>query len=128
MLVDRRNPDRAGILKHAARLVEQGLSLIVFPEGTRSADGRVGRFKGGSFVLAIEAGLPIVPVSISGSRHVMQKGRLMTCPGAVRLRVHEPMAPEPCEPANVVQTARDLAERVRSVVSSEVEGPGQERS
>jgi 1-acyl-sn-glycerol-3-phosphate acyltransferase len=126
MLVDRRNPDRAGILGHAARLVEQGLSLIVFPEGTRSADGRVGRFKGGSFVLAIEAGLPIVPISISGSRHVMRKGRLMTCPGLVRLVVHEPMPVSRCPPSDLVQRARELAETVRSTVSSGVGGQGGE--
>ena len=68
------------------------LSLIIFPEGTRSADGQVNRFKAGSFLLALEAGLTIVPLSVSGSRHVMQKGRLMTCPGHVTLQVHEPIA------------------------------------
>ena len=86
LLVDRRRPDRAGILRKWKALVGQGLSLIIFPEGTRSEDGRVGPFKGGSFLLAIEAGLPIVPISVDGSRHVMRKGRLMTCPGHVRLR------------------------------------------
>ena len=49
-------------------------SLIVFPEGTRSTDGRVARFKGGSFMIALDAGLPVVPISIAGSRHVMFRG------------------------------------------------------
>jgi 1-acyl-sn-glycerol-3-phosphate acyltransferase len=128
MLVDRQNPDRAGILRHAARLVERGLSLIVFPEGTRSVDGTVGRFKGGSFVLAIEAGLPIVPLSISGSRHVMRKGRLMTSPGAVRLRVHEPIPAVACDPSAVVPQARALADRVRAVVASGVDSQAGERT
>ena len=48
--------------------MSDGLSLIIFPEGTRSRDGRVARFKGGSFLLAIEAGLPIVPLAIIGTR------------------------------------------------------------
>ena len=65
--------------------MSRGLSLIVFPEGTRSRDGRVARFKGGSFYLALEAGLPIVPLSVIGSRHVMLKGRLATYPGRVGL-------------------------------------------
>ncbi len=126
ILVDRRNPDRAGILRHAARLVEQGLSLIVFPEGTRSVDGRVGHFKGGSFVLAIEAGLPIVPISVSGSRHVMQKGRLATRPGIVRLLVHAPIpAGQPAAPSEMVQQARALADRVRTIVASGVDGQEQ---
>ena len=77
MLVDRRRPDRAAIFGRASRLMKEGLSLIVFPEGTRSRDGRVAPFKGGSFYLALEAGLPVVPLFV-GSRHVMLKGRLAT--------------------------------------------------
>ena len=61
LFVDRRHPDRAGILKRWRALVSEGLSLIIFAEGTRSWDGRVARFKAGSFLLAIEAGLPVVP-------------------------------------------------------------------
>ncbi len=60
MLVDRRRPDRARIFGWASRLTSNGLSLIVFPEGTRSRDGRVARFKGGGFLLALQAGLPVV--------------------------------------------------------------------
>ena len=91
MLVDRARPDRTAIFAWASALTSKGLSLIVFPEGTRSRDGRVGRFKGGSFYLALEAGLPVVPLSVVGSRHVMLKGRLATYPGHVRLVVHEPI-------------------------------------
>ena len=114
LLVDRRHPDRAGILRKWKALVGKGLSLIVFPEGTRSSDGRIGPFKGGSFLLAIEAGLPIVPVSVDGTRFVMRKGRVMTCPGHVRLTVHAPI-----ETGNIeVRDARALGERVRSIVSA----------
>jgi 1-acyl-sn-glycerol-3-phosphate acyltransferase len=113
LLVDRRKPDRAGILKRWKALVEQGLSLIIFPEGTRSQTGRVGIFKAGSFLLAIEAGLPIVPLSVDGTRRVMRKGRLMTCPGHVTLAVHAPI-----ETASLdVSDARSLAQRVREIVS-----------
>jgi 1-acyl-sn-glycerol-3-phosphate acyltransferase len=112
LLVDRRRPDRAGILRRWKTLVEKGLSLIIFPEGTRSVDGRLAAFKGGSFLLAVEAGLPIVPISVEGSRLVMKKGRLMTCPGRVSLTVHEPI-----ETAGLTAVdARSLAERVRAVV------------
>ena len=90
LLVDR---SRAGVstLRQVARLVLHGHSLIVFPEGTRSVDGRVGRFKVGPFLVAVESGLPVVPVAVIGSRHVMRKGRLMTCPGDVELVVHAPI-------------------------------------
>jgi len=66
LLVDRRNPDRSGILRRWRELVVNGLSLIIFPEGTRSPDGKVGRFKAGSFMLAIEAGSPSCPYRSSG--------------------------------------------------------------
>jgi 1-acyl-sn-glycerol-3-phosphate acyltransferase len=112
LLVDRRRPDRAAILRKWKALVHKGLSLIIFPEGTRSVDGRVASFKAGSFLLAIEAGLPIVPISVEGSRAVMRKGRLTTCPGHVRLTVHEPIETSGRRPSE----ARDLAERTRAIV------------
>ena len=113
LLVDRRNPDRAGILRQWKALVGQGLSLIVFPEGTRSTDGRVGLFKAGSVLLAIEAQLPIVPVSIDGTRHVMRKGGMTTFPGHASLVVHAPI-----ETRGMASTdARALAEQLRSIVA-----------
>ena len=118
LLVDRKNPG-AGVLKKMARLVGGARSLIVFPKGTRSQDGTVGRFKGGTFLLAIDNDLPIVPVSIARSRFVMLKGRLMTCPGDVVLTVHAPIAT-----AGVSrEQARELAERVRAIVRQDVDEP-----
>jgi 1-acyl-sn-glycerol-3-phosphate acyltransferase len=120
LLVDRRSPDRSGILARWRRLVADRLSLIIFPEGTRSLDGHVGRFRGGSFMLALEAGLTIVPLSVSGSRHVMRKGRLMTCPGHVTLVVHEPV-PTPRIESPTVTDARELAARIETIVRKSVE-------
>ena len=113
VLVDRTKPG-AGTVKKMARLVAKGHSLIVFPEGTRSTDGAVAPFKGGSFVIALDAGLPIVPISLVGSRHVMFKGRLEVRPGAVSLIVHAPI-----ETAGVGRdAARSLASSVRDVVAA----------
>ena len=120
MLVDRRRPDRAAIFNRASRLMKQGLSLIVFPEGTRSRDGRVAPFKGGSFYLALEAGLPVVPISIVGSRHVMLKGRLTTVPGRVRLIVHEPIDTSGLAGADP-RAAKAFAARVRGVIAPDAE-------
>jgi 1-acyl-sn-glycerol-3-phosphate acyltransferase len=117
MLVDRRRPDRARIFAWASRLTSNGLCLIVFPEGTRSADGRVGAFKAGSFLVALEAGLPVVPISVVGSRHVMLKGRLATYPGRVRVVVHAPI-----DTAALTGTdPRDLAEQVRAAIAADAE-------
>jgi 1-acyl-sn-glycerol-3-phosphate acyltransferase len=113
VLVDRSRPG-ASTVKKMAKLVAGGHSLIVFPEGTRSTDGGVARFKGGPFVIALDAGLPIVPISLSGSRHVMFKGQLMVRPGVVSLVVHDPV-----ETAGIPRdAARDLASSVRDVVAA----------
>src|SRR4029077_12946032 len=93
LFVDRQHPDRAGILERWRALVSEGLSLIIYAEGGRSMDGHVARFKAGSFLLAIEAGLPIVPLAVIGTRQVMPKGRLRTEPAAVTLVIHDPIQP-----------------------------------
>ena len=93
---------------------------MIYPEGTRSGDGHVARFKAGSFLLAIQAELPIVPVAVVGTRQVMPKGRLRTEPAEVSLIVHEPIQPPAIEtPATA--DARALAERVHHIVSATVE-------
>jgi 1-acyl-sn-glycerol-3-phosphate acyltransferase len=121
MLVDRRNPTRAlNIFTRASTLMKQGLCLIVFPEGTRSRDGRVAPFKGGSFLLALRTGLPVVPLSVVGSRHVMLKGRLATYPGHVKLIVHEPIDTHGLTDADPA-AARAFAARVRDVIAPDAE-------
>ena len=116
LLIDRHRPG-PDIVRKMRRLVSESSSLIVFPEGTRSVDGTVARFKKGSFLVAIDAGLPVVPVSIAGSRHVMKKGRLMVCPGNVELTVHPPIATAGVLRAQVFA----FAERVREIVRTGVD-------
>ena len=123
LLVDRRHPDRTGILRRWRALVSEGLSLIIYAEGTRSADGRVARFKAGSFLLAIQAGLPVVPVAIINTRAVMPKGRLRTEPADVRLIVHDPIQP-PAIAEPTVRDAKELADRVHAIVAAAVERSG----
>jgi len=120
LFVDRGNPDPSGILARWRALVSEGLSLIIYAEGTRSRDGRVARFKAGSFLLAIQAGLPIVPLAVVGTRGVMPKGRLQTEPGAVQLIVHDPI-PAPALDRPTVRDARALAARAHAVVAATVE-------
>ena len=113
VLVDRSKPG-AGVVKKMARLVAEGHSLIVFPEGTRSVDGSVARFKGGPFMIALQAGLPIVPITLVGSRHVMFRGEVTVRPGRVTLIVHDPI-----DTAGVPrEAARDVASNVRDIVAS----------
>ena len=71
--------------------MQDGLSFLVYPEGTRSPDGRLQRFKKGAFVMAIEAGVPIVPVACSGAHRIMKKKSLVIHPGKVTVRFGKPI-------------------------------------
>ncbi|HWX25640.1 MAG TPA: lysophospholipid acyltransferase family protein [Vicinamibacteria bacterium] len=86
--IDRRGGFRAKrSLESAARRIRGGTSLVVFPEGTRSADGRVGPFKRGSFILALKAAVPVIPVSLIGVKRLIPNGVLSLRKGTVRLEI-----------------------------------------
>ncbi len=70
-----------------------GMSLAVFPEGARTWDGRMRRFKRGAFRLAVEFGLPVVPVTIDGAFDVLPRFRFLPRPGHISLTIHEPILP-----------------------------------
>lgn len=123
LLVNRARPS-SKIGERISKLLRDGFSLIVFPEGTRSRDGNVAPFKRGVFLLSVEASLPVVPVAVVGSRHVMRKGRLMTCPGEVQLVIHEPILTASLTAADV----RNLSDRVRETINSSVEALDSELS
>jgi 1-acyl-sn-glycerol-3-phosphate acyltransferase len=80
----------------------------------------LGKFKGGSIMLAMQAGLPLVPISVIGSRHVMKKGELTTRPGRVQVIVHDPIATVASEHPTT-HDVRALADRVRDVIRPAVE-------
>jgi 1-acyl-sn-glycerol-3-phosphate acyltransferase len=73
---------------------EKGHSFLIFPEGTRSLDGRLGRFRRGGFFLAVGAGAPIVPVTIRGTFELMPKGRFGAKKGTVQVEFHDPVPVE----------------------------------
>ena len=87
--INRTNPKKAiRSLKRAARQIREGYPAVVFPEGTRTRTGRLQPFKTGAFLLAIESGVPIVPVGISGSFDIIAKGGMKIRAGAqVELRI-----------------------------------------
>jgi 1-acyl-sn-glycerol-3-phosphate acyltransferase len=115
VLVNRKNPG-ASIFKRMQRMARSGASLIVFPEASRTMDGSLNKFKAGIFLLAIENGFPVVPISISGSRTVMPKGRLVVTPTTVILTAHEPIPTK----GMGREDARALAGRVRDIIASAV--------
>lgn len=90
--IDRGSRERAVLsLKRAAQQVRAGKSVVIFPEGTRTRDGRLLPFKKGGFHLAADAGVPIVPVAIRGAFEVLPKGSFLLNPGRIRVAVGTPV-------------------------------------
>lgn len=115
VLVNRRNPG-AGIFKRMSRMARSGASLVVFPEASRTPDGNVKAFKAGVFLLAIEHHLPVVPVSLSGTRVVMPKGRFSVVRATVVVTIHAPIPTDSLQRGD----ARALAAKARDIVASAV--------
>lgn len=108
-------------METAEKRLAGGLSVVVFPEGSRTRDGRMHAFRRGAYALAVEFGLPVVPVTIDGSYDVMPRSRKLPLWGRIVLTIHKPIeAPEGCRhdlprlmetSANVIASA--LPERSR---------------
>jgi len=101
-------------IARAARLIrEKGYSFLVFPEGTRSWDGKALPLRRGGFFLALETGAPIVPVSIRGTHDLMPRGKRLIRKGTVRIVFGEPIGVDGYTP----ETMPELMERVRTAIS-----------
>jgi 1-acyl-sn-glycerol-3-phosphate acyltransferase len=116
--VDRRNREQAlEAVEKGVQALKAGKSFLVYPEGTRSPDGRLQRFKKGVFVMAIKAGAPIVPISVSGSNKIMPKGKFVIRPGRVRITFHEPVATA----GSVIEDRQLIIDRVRQAILTGLE-------
>lgn len=104
-------------LKNAAREIKSGVSVLIFPEGTRSRDGKIRPFKKGGFIMAIDSGAPIVPIVISGTRSIMTKGSIKINPGKVSVVVHQPIQTS----VYTRETKEALMERVRRIICDGLE-------
>lgn len=114
VFVDRADRARAiQSLEAASGKIRRGRSVVLFAEGTRTKDGRLQPFKKGPFHLALSAGVPIVPVAISGSGKVMPAGRFRVRPGVVRVRFLDPIAVEPHRPDDVPGLLAKVHDAVR---------------
>jgi len=114
IFVDRSNAIEAkrSILA-AEKKLQNGNCVAVFPEGTRTKDGKVGSFKRGAFNMASDLHLPIVPISIIGAYERMSRYDWQVTPGKLKMKIHEPI---PCDTNLTEQETRTLANRVREII------------
>lgn len=92
IFIDRSSREKSiDSLKQARSRLVGGISVVFFPEGTRSPDGRMRQFKKGGFMMALDMGLPILPVSISNSRRVLPNHGLLLLPGKIDITIHPPI-------------------------------------
>ncbi|HVB99972.1 MAG TPA: lysophospholipid acyltransferase family protein [Candidatus Dormibacteraeota bacterium] len=113
--VDRSNREAAAAsANRAVSQLCQGVSLVIYPEGTRSPDGRLLPFKRGAFLIAIRAGRPVVPMTITGAERALSKGERWIRPGEIVIRFHPAM-----DVSGYAEDDRELLrERVRAAIAA----------
>ena len=111
--IDRSNRIRAiKSMNNALARIRNGVSVVVFPEGTRSEEGKIRSFKKGGFVLAIKGGITIVPISISGSRFILRKHKNRIFPGEIKIVIADPIDTKDYS----YREREKLSEHVRNII------------
>jgi 1-acyl-sn-glycerol-3-phosphate acyltransferase len=118
--VDRRGGrgGKAAVERASSLMRSEGRSFLIFPEGTRSRDGKIQAFRRGGFFLALDTGAPIIPVSVRGAFRIMPRGRWVPRRGSVDIIFHAPVETAGAPPADMDV----LMEKVRNAVASGLEG------
>lgn len=125
IIVDRANPMNAVKgLRRAKQSIAAGISVVVFPEGTRSRDGQLQSFKKGGFLLAVQTNTEIVPVTIKGSRALLPSGAWRLHSGTVQVVVDQPVPIAGYRPGNL----RLLSDQVRETIASHLRQSGRANS
>ncbi|MFB6305863.1 MAG: lysophospholipid acyltransferase family protein, partial [Flavobacteriales bacterium] len=95
-------------------LQDENASVVIFPEGTRSEDGKLLPFKNGAFKLAKEMGTPLLPITINGTKNVLPKKHFNVQPGKPEIIIHDPVYPENFEDMSIMK------EKVRDIINQEL--------
>lgn len=106
-------------LTRAAEQIAGGTSVLIFPEGTRSADGRLQPFKTGAVMLAIKAGVPIIPIGFNGTYAILPKGKFLADSGEIIIRIGSPISTDSSQPVDKQQLTDHLHDRVAALLESE---------
>lgn len=104
-------------INEAKRKLINGTSVVIFPEGTRSISGFPGNFKKGAFKLAIDLGLPILPITIIGTNKILPTGTLDIRPGKVKMIIHPPIGIQNYSEDRI----RELMDIARKIISGPLE-------
>ena len=121
IFIDRQNAAAARrSIDDAGRRIRGGDSVLIFPEGTRTRDGQMGPFKKGGFHLAMEAGVPIVPIALRGTRALMPRGSLRVKSGEVSVIIGKPIPTS----GLTVEDRPALIQRVRDAIAAMAAEPG----
>ncbi len=121
VFIDRKDPRQSlKDINDAAERLKSGHSLVIFPEGTRSADGTVAPFRAGGLKLALKAKVPVVPVTISGSKNIMPKGTSLIKSASVKVIISPPLVPDEFTKMDSTQ----ISEKVRNIIISNLQKQG----
>lgn len=115
IFIDRTNPISAKhSLEKAESQLKNGVSVVIFPEGTRTRTGKMDTFKRGAFRIATDLNLPIVPVTIRGSFERLRRNSVNINPGIIEVTIHQSIDVKPYLPDNT----KDLIEKTRKAIQS----------
>lgn len=103
-------------MDEAKAKLKDGMSLVVFPEGSRSCNGQMSSFKRGAFKLALDFNLPVVPITIDGSFKVMPRTTYNVTPGKIILTIHEPIMPS-AEGHDLDTVLKESYEKIQSALT-----------
>lgn len=127
IFVDRSNPKKMiSTIRQAESSLKDGVSLVVFPEGSRTLTGRLGRFKRGAFQLADDLQLAVVPVTINGSYEILPRTSKWICRHAMTLTIHTPIPPKGKGPENVQTSMAEAYEAVEAGLEERYRTPREE--
>lgn len=116
IMIDRSNPrDAIASIERAVKSIREGHSVILFPEGTRTRDGKMQPFKRGAFLLAVKAGVPVVPVTINNTFGILPKGSLKVKPTDISVILGKPIL---TEGLNGKSSELELMEQVHNAVEN----------
>jgi 1-acyl-sn-glycerol-3-phosphate acyltransferase len=115
IFIDRSNTQKAiESIRIAKTKIKDGTSVVFFPEGTRTNDGKVKRFHKGAFNMAGELQIPILPITIVGTNRILPARSVLICPGKVKMVIHPPISVEEYDKTNV----RELMKRSKEMIAS----------